>query len=252
MTENIAEPPRTIPSELLPEFTLQNRIRVEDWYIDNSHPPSEPRRYTRVEIDGLIQKAQRRENNYYGDTDAFLFEALKHFPINDLDVAIMGSVVPWYEAICLAEHVRSCTIIEYGTLHVEDSRLSALTVEEFNRNPRSFDAAISISSFEHDGLGRYGDPINPRGDFDAMQRMTTIIKPGGLLFLAVPVGVDRLVWNAHRIYGALRLPLLLQGWEVCAAVGYSEALLRLDHGKDGPNQPVFVLRNVSSPGHYKT
>ena len=28
-----------------------------------------------------------------------------------------------------------------------------------------FDAISSYSSIEHDGLGRYGDPINPNGDF---------------------------------------------------------------------------------------
>ena len=39
---------------------------------------------------------------------------------------------------------------------------------------------MSISSFEHDGLGRYGDPVNAFGDFEAMTEMESIITEGGL------------------------------------------------------------------------
>jgi len=33
--------------------------------------------------------------------------------------------------------------------------------------------------------GRYGDEINPDGDFKAMQKMKQVLKDGGLLLLAV-------------------------------------------------------------------
>lgn len=38
------------------------------------------------------------------------------------------------------------------------------------------------------------------------------LSPHGLLYLAVPVGRDRVYWNAGRVYGHIRLPLLLKGW----------------------------------------
>lgn len=38
------------------------------------------------------------------------------------------------------------------------------------------DFAFSFSSWEHDGLGRYGDPLNPWGDVKAFER--TYLKPG--------------------------------------------------------------------------
>lgn len=79
---------------------------------------------------------------------------------------------------------------------------------------------VSISNFEHDGLGRYGDPIDPNGDLRAMREMQTLVKPDGFLILGVPVARDAVVWNAHRLYGRLRLPLLLQGWTVDAFVGF--------------------------------
>ena len=53
------------------------------------------------------------------------------------------------------------------------------------------------SSFEHDGLGRYGDPLGGLADVEAMARTSCHVKPGGLLFLGVPMKQeDRLYWNA--------------------------------------------------------
>lgn len=45
------------------------------------------------------------------------------------------------------------------------------------------DFAWSFSSWEHDGLGRYGDPLDPWGDIKAMQRASCYVKPGGCLQL---------------------------------------------------------------------
>ena len=42
----------------------------------------------------------------------------------------------------------------------------------------AFDVVLSISSFEHDGLGRYGDPLNPDGDLAAMRSTRRLLKPG--------------------------------------------------------------------------
>lgn len=42
----------------------------------------------------------------------------------------------------------------------------------------SVDFAFSFSSWEHDGLGRYGDPIDPWGDIKAVQRASCYVKPG--------------------------------------------------------------------------
>lgn len=44
---------------------------------------------------------------------------------------------------------------------------------------------------------RYGDPVNPVGDLQTMAQISCSLKPGGFLFLAVPVGRDLVFWNAH-------------------------------------------------------
>jgi hypothetical protein len=45
------------------------------------------------------------------------------------------------------------------------------------------DFAVSYSSWEHDGLGRYGDPVDPWGDVKAMQRASCYVKPGAAAVL---------------------------------------------------------------------
>ena len=73
------------------------------------------------------------------------------------------------------------------------------------RHDVQFDVILSISSFEHDGLGRYGDPVDPDADLRSMSKTRQMLSPEGLLFLAVPIGRDCVMWNAHRVYGRARL-----------------------------------------------
>jgi hypothetical protein len=117
--------------------------------------------------------------------------------------------------------------------------LEAVTVEELQRNPRAFDGALCISSFEHDGLGMYGDPLDPDGDLKAMRDMRKLVTTGGLLFLSIPVGRDALNFNVRRIYGRLRLPLMLAGWETIETFGFRDDLLDIPSAVE----PVFVLRS---------
>ncbi len=72
-----------------------------------------------------------------------------------------------------------------------------------------------------------------------MQAMKRMLRPGELLYLAIPIGTDLIYWNGKRIYGRIRLPLLLNGWRTVDRFGYHDGLL----DSNGHVQPVFVLRN---------
>jgi SAM-dependent methyltransferase len=64
-------------------------------------------------------------------------------------------------------------------------------------------AAESLSSLhviEHIGLGRYGDPLDPQGSRRAAAELARVLRPGGRLFLSVPVGRERVCFNAHRVH----------------------------------------------------
>lgn len=101
---------------------------------------------------------------------------------------------------------------------------------------------ISISTIEHDGLGRYGDPLDPDADLKSMAAIKRLLKPGGLFFLSVPIGQDLLVWNLHRRYGEKRLPLLLQGWEIHGRTGWIDDMLTRPGVAYKTYEPILVLK----------
>lgn len=53
---------------------------------------------------------------------------------------------------------------------------------------------------EHIGLGRYGDPIDPDGDLKAMAELERVLAEEGSLLFVVPIGLPKIMFNAHRIY----------------------------------------------------
>lgn len=57
-----------------------------------------------------------------------------------------------------------------------------------------------MHTLEHIGLGRYGDPINPKGDLTAMRELKRVLAQDGNLLIVVPIGKSKLMFNAHRIY----------------------------------------------------
>ncbi len=237
-------PPAAIPQDLYQAFTMEGRIPVTYKYRDDSYPSSQPVIFSPSEIDHFLAKANAKQTHYYGVTDTYLYQALDQYRghIENKNVAIIGSTIPWYESILLSYKAHPTTI-EYNKIISKDPRLEVMTVSEYEASPRKFDAILSISSIEHDGLARYGDPINPTGDLETMEKAKKMLNKDGLLFLAVPVGQDCLVWNLHRVYGKLRLKALLKGWRILGYYGFTSEDLDQDRSL-WCHQPVFVLKPI--------
>jgi len=53
---------------------------------------------------------------------------------------------------------------------------------------------------EHIGLGRYGDSINPKGTELACGELARVLAPGGRLYFSLPIGRERVCFNAHRVH----------------------------------------------------
>ena len=65
---------------------------------------------------------------------------------------------------------------------------------------RSIGSLSCMHVVEHIGLGRYGDPLNPNGDLQAIAELKRVLAPGGSLLFVVPIGKPKIIFNAHRIY----------------------------------------------------
>jgi SAM-dependent methyltransferase len=76
----------------------------------------------------------------------------------------------------------------------------------------------SVSSMcvvEHIGLGRYGDPIDPAGSEKALVELKRVIRPGGHLFISVPLDDEnRTYFNAHRAFTEAYLMTLYQPFDM--------------------------------------
>jgi hypothetical protein len=212
-----AMPPRTIPPSLWGEITDFGAVPVRPFYHNDAlEPGGTPRvvHYSNGTISILLWKASRREEMYYGITDTYLFNILDRNRafIEGKRIAILGSLEPWYECVALTWGAGEIFTVEYGGRTSDHPGFKFITpslmemkVKEGTFEP--FDAAFSISSFEHDGLGRYGDPLSGNSDIKTMAFIRDhVVKPGGHLFFTVPMGRDCIKWNQERVYGKNRLP----------------------------------------------
>jgi SAM-dependent methyltransferase len=64
----------------------------------------------------------------------------------------------------------------------------------------SIDSISCLHVIEHIGLGRYGDPLDPLGSRHACVELSRVLRPGGRMYLSVPVGRERICFNAHRVF----------------------------------------------------
>lgn len=64
----------------------------------------------------------------------------------------------------------------------------------------SIPSLSSLHVIEHIGLGRYGDPADPEGYFKAIRELQRVAAPGAPLYISVPIGKQRLEFNAQRIF----------------------------------------------------
>ena len=80
----------------------------------------------------------------------------------------------------------------------------------------SFDSLSCLHTLEHFGLGRYGDPIDPSGYIPGLSNMARLVTQGGTFYLSVPVGRERVEFNAHRVFHprSILVPASASGLEI--------------------------------------
>jgi hypothetical protein len=125
-----------------------------------------------------------------------------------MNVLIVGSMQPWHESLLISRVPLATThTVDYNRVTFQHDRMLTFTVAEWTRaflsdSLPAYDMALAILSVEHDGLGRYGDPVLSDGDLQLMRRMHCALRPGGRLMLAVALGAqDVIAWNLRRVYG---------------------------------------------------
>ncbi len=129
-----------------------------------------------------------------------LWVARKIFAANPCEHWDIGSRIDGFIAHLLT--FRTVNVIDIRKL---ESNISGLIFHEGDvttlQIPDSFIESLScLHAMEHVCLERYGDPIDPWGCFKGMQELQRVLAPGGKLYFSVPIGKERVEFNAHRVF----------------------------------------------------
>src|SRR5580698_1619737 len=132
-----------------------------------------------------------------------LWAAKKIFERNPREHLDVGSRIDGFVAHLLS--FRSVTVVELRPLDENIPGLTFLCDDATEMGLVQSDSIESLSSLhvaEHFGLGRYGDPVDPHACFRFMASLERILAPGGRLYFSVPIGRERVEFNAHRVFAA--------------------------------------------------
>lgn len=103
--------------------------------------------------------------------------------------------------------------LDYRPLQVKLSGLACgsgnlLALSQANDSVHSLSCLHVV---EHVGLGRYGDHLDPDGSVRALGELRRVLARRGRLYLSVPVGRERVCFNAHRVFDPDTIVNVLDG-----------------------------------------
>lgn len=250
VTDEIQGPVWNIPDNLLHLYTMGGMSQVIiNWFYGDTGSNSGFLDWVRNDDEpgswswclNAVDQCKLNSSNIYYPSDHFLPSILEKYSIKDKSVMVVGSATPLYEAFVYKYGGHPVTV-EYRPIDHQIEALKTYTLDEAVNAKIRTNYAMSISSIEHAGLGRYGDVLDPDADIKTMRFIRQSIDDDGLLFLQIPVGVDTLVWNAQRIYGQYRLAKLFEGWELLEIFGFEKYYLIDRNGYEGVAEPIFILK----------
>ena len=95
------------------------------------------------------------------------------------------------------------------------------------------DSLSCLHALEHFGLGRYGDPVIYDGYVLGLTNFHRILKKGGKIYISVPIGPQRIEFNAHRVFSVGYLLECFEGKYHIDHFSFVD-----DHGDLHENSPI--------------
>lgn len=145
-------------------------------------------------------------NTQAGNTQSHYFhqdiwaakKLLKKKPTRHVDI---GSRIDGFVSHCLV--FRKMEVIDIRNLSSTINNLSyikedATTLKSFKNN--ELESISTLHAAEHFGLGRYSDPIDPDAFKIFFENLQRVLKENGTLYFSVPIGKERLEFNAQRVF----------------------------------------------------
>ena len=124
----------------------------------------------------IFQRIPQQHFDIGSRVDGFVAHLLVFMPVTVIDIRPMGS------------NLRGLTFLQDDAAELR------------NVPSHSIDSLSTLHVAEHFGLGRYTDPIDPSASFRFMATLQRVLAPGGRLYFSVPIGRERVEFNAHRVF----------------------------------------------------
>jgi len=99
---------------------------------------------------------------------------------------------------------REISVIDIRPLTSQVNNITFLQADLMKELPAELleycDSLSCLHALEHFGLGRYGDSVCWNGYLIGFHNLIRLLKPGGKFYFSVPIGEQRIEYNAHRVF----------------------------------------------------
>lgn len=212
--------PSVIPIEVFSYYTMDGRIPVRYQFANKKYTSTDLKHsgiWSSSKLRTFIRQAKKGDlAGAYGRTISNeLLKSLKYVGVNGARVLVLGSKIPWVEAVVIAGGAIQTVTVEDDPLELQHPRMKACTPTEFSRRYLKgelplFDIVVSYSRLENDGLGR------PFSDILSLAMSWCVSKKDAKLILEVLRGSTDVIeydnGKIRRIYGPIRLAFITTNW----------------------------------------
>lgn len=157
----------------------------------------------------MNEEAGATKSEYFWQDLYIAQKIFKHNPKKHVDV---GSRVDGFVA-----HVASFREVEIFDIRKITSNIPNITFRQAdlmnsaNEFHEYCDSLSCLHALEHFGLGRYGDKIDVDGYKHGLKHLSALLKIEGVFYLATPIGIEKVYFNAHRIFNPIEIKNILNG-----------------------------------------
>lgn len=207
----------------------------------------------KLSINSYLEKIERNDFDFgYSDLTQRIYEIVcELIETENLKLgADIGCETGAHPAIQIAAGIEKCDVFEIRDIKVDHKRVNVQLIDlcnDANLEPK-YDLITCISTIEHIGLGRYGDPLDPSGDLKMMNAIRKLMKSGGFVVMVFPCHPDyegHVVFNAHRLYTQYRIAKLFEGFEIVDIPGVKENDLNVGMFGGVPYiQQIRIIRKI--------
>jgi SAM-dependent methyltransferase len=149
-------------------------------------------------IEERSQESGTASGHYFHQDLLVAGKIFKNKPIKHVDI---GSRVDGF-----VSHIASFREIEVFDIRKLTIRIDNIIFKQADMMdphlnlPDYCDSLSCLHALEHFGLGRYGDKIDYHGHLLGWQNIYNVLKSNGKLYFSVPIGKQRIEFNAHRVF----------------------------------------------------